>query len=654
MNLVQICRSLLTILLLLFLIAIYRPPAGNAWLTPLHADITQTAFEHLSTEIQEVFRPYRQSILQAARVPDQALPGRNNHEWNIHRDSGDQTAAPAKIEALSQEILDLLRQQPMNIAEAADRLGRLSHYLADINQPLNTDDYANDNAGIHSQYEIDADKHKSALHYDPRGFNYTADIYRAAVASARRANLYYQPIIDVYSAGDDYGHLQQITNLSYQYAVSDIVNIWETLWRQATATTPSLALKINQDYFQSGDLVQITLSALPGNSPDEEADLYLVMVDADNHLWFMTPGGGFSAEVAPLYRLCKASDLAEKIIFSAPLANCNTETSFTVYGLMVTPDTSPAERNLWLSNLAEVHFMVGPLPENLLAGINDEPYLFPAAAALTGEVSGLSLQRWDFIFLGDRSDDPATLEDEAVLNRLIPGNFRHILLYLGRDSRGRPCGIELTSRNAPFLKVARFPEFGPVYPGDTALSLPVSIENIWAYKNRQAKRLRNDALKQLRAAAADVLKQFAFDLQTDILYQFEFDWSGDFFDKKVKLVDDGLANGASCTDYILSVLEESAGVCIYGSRITAAEAVDYYRFDPSGMRANIPEDWNPFPFPVTVVDILNMGYLLSNPPPHIFPCNMRNEVGVPIPAKLVNSPQFVEIKQVPLPIQYEN
>ena len=120
------------------------------------------------------------------------------------------------------------------------------------------------------------------------------------------------------------------------------------------------------------------------------------------------------------------------------------------------------------------------------------------------------------------------------------------------------------------------------------------------------------------------------------------------------MVDDGLANGASCTDYLLAVLEENAGLCIYGSRMTAAEVIDYYRFDPLGMAANIPEEWNPFPFPVTSGDILDMGYTLGDPPPHIFPCDNREEVGVPLPAKLVNSPQVVEIDPVPLPVVYEN
>ena len=119
-------------------------------------------------------------------------------------------------------------------------------------------------------------------------------------------------------------------------------------------------------------------------------------------------------------------------------------------------------------------------------------------------------------------------------------------------------------------------------------------------------------------------------------------------------MDDGLENGASCTDYLLSLLEETAGVCIHGSRMAAPEVEDYFRSDSSGVLATVPDEWNPFPFPVTAADILDMGYHLNDPPPHIFPCDNSEEIGVPLPAKLVNSPQLVDIDPVPLSPVYDS
>ena len=160
------------------------------------------------------------------------------------------------------------------------------------------------------------------------------------------------------------------------------------------------------------------------------------VVAPDGGLWFMTPEAGFCAETVSFNKSRQVSPFAESIIFSAPLTSCSSVADFTVYGLLVAPDASPANRDLWLSNLAEVQFRVTALPDNLLAEINDEPYLFPASSAVSSELSGLSLRRWDFVFLGEKVDDPATFADESNLNRLIPGNYRHVLLYLGRDKPG--------------------------------------------------------------------------------------------------------------------------------------------------------------------------------------------------------------------------
>jgi len=636
-----------------FLLVICRPYPCHAWHTLQHADITLTAFEQLPAEIKQMFQPYIDDILWASMAPDIFIRDWENHEWNIHREPGDTTAAPTRIEALSQDILRDLRREPADIAAAAENIGLLSHYLADINQPLHTDDYADDNDWIHLQYEIDVNNHKLEFHYHPGGLRLRPDICQVAIDSARQANLYYQAIIDAYTEGDGYDRVRRLTSLNLQRAVSDIADVWITLWFEGTSATPSLALQTNQDRFRPGDIIRITLTGLSGSQGDLAADLYVVVADQDGGLWFMTSDGGFFPEVTPFQKSWTLSSFREQTLFSAPLATCNAEVNFTVYAFLVTPDADVSNPKSWLSNLSEVHFHTEPLPANLLAELNDEPYLFPASSPDSGEVVGLALQRWDFIFLGEKVDDPATPGDESLLNRLIPGKFRHAVIYLGRDSLGRPCGLEFGAIE-PYLGVVRFPESESAYPGGTRLGLPVSIENIRAYRNRWAKRLKKEELEQLQAAGDRVFTQVALDLQTDIPYQMEFNWSGDFADRQIYLVDDGLENGASCTDYLLSLLEETAGVCIHGSRMAAPEVEDYFRSDSSGVLATVPDEWNPFPFPVTAADILDMGYHLNDPPPHIFPCDNSEEIGVPLPAKLVNSPQLVDIVPVPLSPVYDS
>ncbi|MCD6197917.1 MAG: zinc dependent phospholipase C family protein [Deltaproteobacteria bacterium] len=619
----------------------------------MHTHITRTAFEHLPEHIQEVFEPYLDSILWESMSPDLFLRDWPNHEWNIHRAPGDNTAAPVRIQSLAQEILDALRQLPPDISEAADKLGLLSHYLADISQPLHTDEYAEEESWIHIPYEKDVYVHQAELTFDDRGTRFRPDIYNTVIDSARQANMYYQAIIDAYAMGDGYAGVRQISQLNYERAVHDIADVWTTLWLLATSDAPSLALQVNQGCFRPGDMIQLKLTALPGSNQPQEADLYVAVTDASGTLWFMTPGPEFSRDLSPLHTSLSLPQSEEQILFAAPVESCDADADFTVYALLAATGSDLSKLESWLSNLASVNFRVEPLPDDLLADLRDESYLFPAGFKGSHNVVGLPLQRWDFIFLGEKTDDPATPEDETLLNRLIPGNFRHAVIYLGRDSLGRPSALEFAA-SEPHLRVTRLPEFESVYPSGTSLVVPVSIKNIQAYQNRWAKRLQEQELQKLRAAEGHIFDQVRRDFQMDIPYQMEYNWSGDFADREIYLVDDGLENGAGCTDYLLFLLEESAGVCIHGSRMTAAEVEEYFRFDPVGSTVAIPDEWNPFPFPVKVIDVLNMGYYLKDPPPHIFPCDNSEETGVPIPANLINSPQFSDITPVPVPAVYDS
>ncbi|MBW1965404.1 MAG: hypothetical protein JRI40_09370 [Deltaproteobacteria bacterium] len=641
-------RKVISLLVILFVVSSQNP--CSAWHTFMHWDITRTAFENLPEHIQEVFEPYLENILWESMSPDLFLRDWPNHEWNIHRSPGDNTSAPVRIQSLAQEILDVLRQSPPDISGAADKLGLLSHYLADINQPLHTDEYAEEESWLHIPYEKDV--YQAELTFYNRGTRFRPDIYNTVIDSAQQANMYYQAIIDAYTIGDGYKEVRQISQLNYERAVQDIADVWTTLWLLATSDAPSLALQVSQKCFRPGDIIQLKLTALPGSNQPQEADLYVAVLDASGTLWFMAPGPEFSLDLSPFHASLSLSQSEEQILLSAPVQTCGSEGNYTAYALLVSSASDPCDVQSWLSDLAAVSFRVEPLPNDLLADLRDESYLFPAGFKGSHNVVGLPLQRWDFIFLGKKVDDPATLADESLLNRMIPGDFRHIILYLGRDSYGRPCGIELNDKEASDLRVVRLPEFESVYPSGTSLSLPVNIKNIQAYQNRWAKRLQEQELQKLRAAEGHIFDQVRRDFQTDISYQMEYYWSGNFADNEIFLVDDGRENGVSCTDYPLVLLEEQAGVCIHGSRMSAQEVYEYFRFDPEGSLVSIPDEWNPFPFPVTAADILNMGYYAVDPPPHVFPCDNSTETGLPIPARLLNSPQLVDIITVPLPAVY--
>ncbi len=651
-------NAIVATMLLMLLAGILFPSVCRAWHTFMHPYITRTAFENLPHEIKAAFEPYIDTITRESMTPDFFLRDWPNHEWNIHRAPGDDTAAPARIRDLSLEITACLENPVPDMRCAAEKIGLLSHYLADINQPLHTDAYAEEESWIHFRYEndvyLDLYSNEADFDFSSHGITLVNDVYEAVIESAGQANLYYQAIIDAYATAEGYENCRSLTRANYWRAVSDIVDIWTTLWLSTNLRNPvHMELELNQEAFRPGDMLKLALTLVTETAVPPPGDLYVAVSNADGNLWFLMPDMNFSEQQILPFKTHWIPEGSEKqVLVHAPVKDCGEAAGFVVYALLVRAGADPADPGNRLSNLAGLPFRILPLPDSLLDGIRDEPYLFPALRMDSGRVTGMVLQRWDFIFLGEKVDDPATPGDETLLNRLIPGHFRHCLLYLGRDSMGRPSGLELIARNAPYLRLVRFPEAESAYPSGTRLSLPVSIENLKAYGNRWARRPDGEELRKLEDAKDRVLHQIAGDLLTDIDYQMEYSWSGSLTDKEIYLVDDGIANGASCTDYLLNLLEESAGVCIHGSRMTASEIEEYFLSDPQGLLAVIPDEWNPFPFQVTAADIINMGFHTVDPAPHVFSCDSATETGVPVPALLVKSPQFVDIPQVPLPDIY--
>lgn len=654
----DIALTFRSIIVVLFFLYLSTGKTCWAWHTLMHLHITQKAFSYLPADVQKEFQPHLSAILWGSLAPDVVLRDWPNHEWNVHSASCYQGSGPSRIEGLCSSIVDDLSREPREFAHAAYKMGLLSHYLADLNQPLHTDEYSDDELWVHSLYEMDAFTNQQNIPYTFRGTEFRLDSYQMAVASAERANRYYEAIIRAYAEGDGYANAEGITALNLQRAVDDIHDTWLTLWYSATSAIPSLTLHMNKKVFEPGDTARISLSVLPGQCAQFEANVYVVLAAENGNAWFLGPGSTFHAESIAWREAWTVSASAGEEILSGLIDTATPKGSYTVYVLLVPPGADPMEQGSWLSNLAQITFSVQPLSDIQLEDLRDEIYLFPACWPETDRIVALPLKRWDFIFLGDQEDDLSTPQDESVTDKLIPGRFNHALVYLGRDDRGTPYGMEMTTNlqlEGPYLRIISFSEFETSGPGSEDLNLPIMTKDVWRYHARWAKRLDYQELCGLMAVEDGLFTQLQEDWNSGFSYQLEYIWSGDFRDKAIYLVDDGREGGSGCTDYWLSLLEEFGGVCIHGSRITADELEIYYRFDPEGSSTVVPEPLNPFSFPLTVKAILDMGFYPVDPPPHVFSCDNSTETGLPIPDRLLNySPQLVDIAPAPTVPDWQN
>lgn len=617
-----------------------------AWHTLTHAAFAETAFSNLPGEMQDALKPHLSAILWGAVLPDVLLQDWPNHEWNPLEDPGGRGTGPDRIETLCRSVWDRLWGDPPDLAGAALEMGLISHYLADLSQPLHTVAHFDGEDSIHLAYETDVFMRQEVIPYRYRGAVFCLDPRALAIRSAEEASRFSYGVMRAYEEGPGYAWAEGITAINAARALDGITDCWLTLWELAMGSSPSLALRLSADVLEPGDTLAVVLSALPGRQPPARTDLYVALADPGGGLWFLSPASTFSRDPQPWYPDFPMSAVSGIEVLSVPVGSEVPPGDYTICAVMVAAGADPLDGSAWISAPAARGFSIRPSALLRLDALGDEVYLLPARRPGTEEIAALPLQRWDFIFLGEPGEGPNTSVGEQAVADLIPGPFDHVLVYLGRDLLGRPYGFEINtdlSGAGSGARVVRFPEY-ELPPGSGTMAAAFE-KDIWSNAARWAKRLVPSELALVRAHEADLLMQLHEDRESGLPYQLEFEWSGDFADKAVYLVDDGRAGGSGCTDYWLSVLEDVCGVCIRGTRITAAEINSYFRSDPQGSLAVLPDALNPFPFPVTAGMLLDMGYHAVDPEPHKFPCG-GSEVGVPIPSRLVSSPQLAEIEAV--------
>lgn len=625
-------------LLLYILSAFSLSPAVFAWNTLTHANLAETAYHALPVAVQKPLAPYFSEIIQGAIDPDIFIQDWANHVLNVHDSLESQKAAPLRVKELYDAIDNKLAANNPALDEIAHEMGLISHYIADINQPLHTAEYFSESS-IHTEYESDVLFWWSLYHFSDNGIRYRYDPMKMIRESAAKANRYYFGILDSYLKGHGIVDSQGMTRLNLNRAITDIRDTWLTLWLKNRAQQNQLSLWAKKNHFHLGETVNPLVSILPISQPSViEADLYIALLNPAKEWSFLNENSEFSSKITPWRRQItirgNSLKLFDNLLWPETLSG-----EYQLFARLVEVDGEVMQSLTTQSNTASIRVQISPVPEVSLHKLNDEVYLFPARWPGSEQIITLPIKRWDFLFTGN---------NESSTDRLIPGNFNHIMIYLGRDNQGTPYAMEMTQsfiNTVTNLRLVRLPEFYTPDPDSESMSLSILDKDLWHYKFRWAKRLVKSELQKVLANEDSLLNQIESDWINQLPYQLEYDWSGDFSDKAVHLVDDGLDNGAGCTDYWLTILEQISEVCIKGSRMNAEEIVNYYLSDPEAAEVIIPESLNPFSFDISAPLLLNnLGFYVTDPLPHQFSCDGSTETGLPIPSRLINSPQLEAIK----------
>lgn len=392
---------------------------------------------------------------------------------------------------------------------------------------------------------------------------------------------------------------------------------------------------------------EFRLSLRISNASDIQADLYVAVLTPKNELLFLAPGSNHWSPVPiALQSITRPQNDQSISLISLVLPPEIVAGEYVFAAVLTRQGASPFQTETWLSNAAVQKVILTYLPLTPYELV-DEPYLFPVRLPDKDAMGYLPLNRWDIMFMGEVLDDPSTPQNEALISQIIPGLFNHIAVYLGRDKDGQAYGMEMTpdfTHRSHELRLIRLPEYYELaVPVEENTGEPVQNKNLVQYTARWAKRFAAEPLGQITAAEERLFAQIQANMEVNLPYQMEYYWSGSFFDRAIYIVDDGLKNGANCTDYWLSVFEETAGICFKGVRMNAQEANVYFQTDPVGSNVYVPDFLNPFPAPLKVSDLFQMGFYLVEPPPHVFVCDGSEEVGLPLPDKVFASHLLVDI-----------
>lgn len=290
-----------------------------------------------------------------------------------------------------------------------------------------------------------------------------------------------------------------------------------------------------------------------------------------------------------------------------------------------------------------------PASESIdLFELRDQTYYFPANYALNDKTVFLPLRRWDLIFTGDHINQIGDAVDRENINYVIPGPFNHVMVYMGKDSKGLAYAIELNlyslQDGGRLSLICLGSDFGILRHPETQ-----RIHNKRMMESRWAMRFIDTAYEQVLTHEDLLFSRLQNDLATNFPYQFGLEHSGQLWDHYIYLSDDGFEGGAGCSDYWTTLFEVYAGLCIKNIRMSAQEMADYARNSPEGRLAYVPPEVSPFSNPVFIYQLLAMGFQIVPDEPHVYSCDGTEETGIVLPYLIMQSNLLEEIKELKWP-----
>ncbi|PKL42604.1 MAG: hypothetical protein CVV41_13730 [Candidatus Riflebacteria bacterium HGW-Riflebacteria-1] len=211
----------------------------QAWSYHTHRKITADAVRLMPESFRRDFSGKKSHFLKGATDPDILIKDFTSH---VYHPDGSATDGLYRIQQLFDKAVELISSN-QSADSIAYTLGLMSHYIADINQPLHTAgrDYDANESEYHSLFERDLNpvlKELTLPVIEYRPVNFVEDRVKAM---AKEANRYYDEIGIAYREGKGLTPLRPMAERQITAATQNVVDFWLGAYQAAGRIFPESA-----------------------------------------------------------------------------------------------------------------------------------------------------------------------------------------------------------------------------------------------------------------------------------------------------------------------------------------------------------------------------------------------------------------------------
>jgi DNA uptake protein ComE-like DNA-binding protein len=230
---------------LICLALIINCSTAEAWSYHTHRKLTADAIRLMPEAFQNEFSANKAAFLKGSTDPDTLIKDFTNH---VYHPDGSMVDGLYRIQDLYTTATAMIRSgaEPEKTAYI---LGLMSHYIADLNQPLHTagSERNPDESEFHTRYERDLNSHLRELELPQANYRPVTSVEERVKEMTGIANRDYSAIEQAYQGGKGLSEVMEMSKRQLAASTCHIVDFWLGACREAGKTFNGPAPSLSAD-----------------------------------------------------------------------------------------------------------------------------------------------------------------------------------------------------------------------------------------------------------------------------------------------------------------------------------------------------------------------------------------------------------------------